>query len=61
MEFIIVNHRYIEDIEDAAVACVKAGLNLELHAGSYARGAFDWLKYAIADGKLTKVCFQFYI
>ncbi|XP_060596940.1 uncharacterized protein LOC132750886 [Ruditapes philippinarum] len=54
VEFLIVNHRYIENIEDAAVACVKAGLNLELHPGSYARGAFDWLKYAIADGKLSK-------
>lgn len=54
VEFLIVNHRYIQNIEEAAVACVEAGLNLELHAGSYARGAFDWLKYAVADGKLSK-------
>ncbi|XP_045197551.2 uncharacterized protein LOC123552173 [Mercenaria mercenaria] len=54
VEFLIINHHYIENITDAAVACVKAGLNLELHAGNYARGAFDWLKYAVADGKLSK-------
>ena len=37
------------------MACVNAGLNLELHPGGYARGAFDWLKYAIDDGTLSKV------
>lgn len=54
VEFLILNHRYIQNIEDAAVACVEAGLNLELHADSYARGAFDWLKDALKDGKISE-------
>lgn len=52
VEFIILNHRYIQDIEGAAVACVEAGLNLELHGGNFVRGAFDWLKDAVTEKKL---------
>lgn len=54
VEFMILNHRYIENIEDAAVASVEAGLNLELHPGGYARGVFDWLKQAVYDGKIAQ-------
>ncbi|KAL4233159.1 hypothetical protein ACF0H5_007844 [Mactra antiquata] len=54
VEFIILNHRYIQNIEAAAIACVKAGLNLELHGGHFARGAFDWLKQAVTKGNISK-------
>ena len=54
LEFIILNHRYIENIQDTAVACANAGVNLELHA-DYARGVFDWLKNAVYDGQISQV------
>ena len=34
LEFIILNHRYINNTLDTAVACVKAGCNLELSANN---------------------------
>lgn len=55
LEFIILNHRYIKNIQDTAVACASAGVNLELHAGNFARGVFDWLKKAVDAGQISQV------
>ncbi|XP_052811525.1 uncharacterized protein LOC128239100 [Mya arenaria] len=54
LEFIILNHRYTLNIEDAAVMSVTAGVNLELHAGQLERGVFDWLNEAVSDGKVSE-------
>ncbi|KAK3610843.1 hypothetical protein CHS0354_015699 [Potamilus streckersoni] len=53
IEFIIEWHHYLNNIIDTAAACVKAGLNLELHPG-YPQGIFDSLEQVVNDGKLTK-------
>ena len=55
LEFIILNHHYIDNIQKTAVVCAKAGVNLELHAGQYARGVFDWLKDAEYQKQISKV------
>ena len=34
LEFIILNHHYINNPLDTAVACLKAGCNLELSANN---------------------------
>ena len=55
LEFILLNHHYMDNIQDTAVACAIAGVNLELHAGGYARGVFDWLKNAVNEGQISQV------
>ena len=42
-------------LEDAALVSVKAGVNLELHAGQFATGVYDWLKDAVDDGLVSEV------
>ncbi|KAH3736107.1 hypothetical protein DPMN_042668, partial [Dreissena polymorpha] len=54
LEFMILNHKFTLSLEDAAVYSVLAGVNLELHAGQYARGVFDWLTNAVKDGKISE-------
>lgn len=54
LEFILLNHHYMDNIQDTAVACANAGVNLELHAGGYARGVFDWLKNAVNEGQISQ-------
>ena len=55
LEFILLNHRYLTNIQDTAVTCANAGVNLELHAGGFARGVFDWLGKAVKDGQISQV------
>lgn len=59
LEFLILNHRYVDDIIDAAVVSVKAGVNLELHASQFGTGVFDWLKDAVEEGQVTEVSIEY--
>lgn len=56
IEFIILDHRYVDSILEAARISVEAGVNLELHAGQFALGVFDWLQQAVEEKLLTEVC-----